>query len=397
MENITINEQTLQANSSVELAKKAQELTIDLVKSKHSVYRKEINHWQKGRLLRQSQPPRTYLQQSSYKDAMIDTHLTAVIENRILRIQNKRFVIVDTKGVANPDKSQILAKRWFSKIVRYAMESIFFEYSLIQLLKNGKEIIGVKLIERGHVIPDSGIVVKNVTDDKGLDFTAFPDDLLFVKLHDGHGLLEKAVPMTILKRHSWASWDEFEQIFGIPIRIAKIATSNDKVKNEVADWLESMGKASFAVFPTTAEIEIKENKNTDAYQVFFKKIEAVDSQVSILVNGQTMTVKDGSSKSQAEVHERTEDQITVADLKDCLDWLNDEFLPTLRRLGYPIAENERIGVEKITDPMQRIKTDEIIMRESGYRLTKDYIERVYGTELEEIPKEDRNPQTEKKN
>ncbi|QKX04872.1 DUF935 family protein [Aquimarina sp. TRL1] len=395
MENITINNKAMPGNT-LELAKKAQEITLDLAKVKQSVYRREINHHQRARMMRQSANPKTYLQQEVYKDAMMDSHLTAVIENRILRIQNRRFVITNNKGVTISDKNKIIEKKWFSDLLRYLMESIFFEYSLMQILKEGNEIKAVRNIERANVIPDTGMVVKNITDDKGLDFTAFPDDLLFAKLHQGHGLLEKAVPLTILKRHSWASWDEFEQIFGIPIRIAKISSTNDKVKQEVAQWLEQMGKASHAVFPTTAEIEIKENKNQDAFQVFFKKIEAVDSQVSILINGQTMTVKDGSSKSQAEVHERTEEEITKADLKNCLFWLNDHLVPVLRRLGH-LSEEERIGTETSTDPLERIKTDQILMKSSGFRLTKQYLEITYGAELEEKPKKIKTPQSEKKN
>ncbi|MDB0601088.1 DUF935 family protein [Tenacibaculum maritimum] len=383
---IEINGTLLQESNPVELSKKAQNVVLDLVRQSHSVYRKEINDWQRARMARQSKVnPRTYLQQQMYADAMLDTHLSAVAENRVLRIQNKRFVITDDKGITNPDKSQYISKKWFADCIRYLMESILYEFSLIQLVKEGNEIVGSRSIPRGHVLPDKGLVLKNVYDEKGLDITAFPDDLLFAKLYDGYGLLEKAAPLTILKRHSWASWDEFEQVFGMPIRIAKLGSMNDDIKNEVASWLETMGTASYGVFPQFADIEIKEANNRDAFNVFFKKIEAVDSQNSILLNGQTMTVQDGSSHSQATVHQKTEGEITEADLKGCLYWANDVLLPAMRRIGYPIAENESIGVERVTNPIEKIITDEKLMQ-NGYRLSDAYIERVYGVELAEAPK-----------
>ncbi len=392
---LEINGTLLEESNPVQLSQKAQSLVLDLVRQSHSVYRKEISHYQRARMARLSKEnPRTNLQQAVYKDAMLDTHLSAVAENRILRVQNKRFVIIDDKGITNPDKSQFIAKKWFSDTIRYVMESVLYEYSLIQLVKDKGEITGVNNVPREHVIPNKAIVVKNVYDDKGLDITAFPDDLLFAKLYNGYGLLEKAVPLTILKRHSWASWDEFEQVFGMPIRIAKLGTMSDKVKNEVASWLESMGTASYGVFPQFADIEIKEANNRDAFNVFFKKIEAVDTQNSILVNGQTMTVQDGSSHSQATVHQKTEGEITEADLKNVLFWINDTLVPAMRRIGYPISENERIGVERVTNPVEKMKTDEKLMQ-NGYRLSKDYIERVYGVELEETP--DNTEDNEKKN
>ena len=55
-----------------------------------------------------------------------------------------------------------------------------------------------------------------------------------------------------------------------------------------------------------------------------------------LVLGQTMTTEDGSSRSQAEVHERTQEDIFDADGKYVLDVLNYEFTKVLNQLfGLP--------------------------------------------------------------
>lgn len=394
----------LSAKNNLELAAKSKKIVLDLVKQQHSVYRQEISNWQMARLERGNPTmPYTYLLQELYKDVMLDTHLTAVTENRILRISNKRFVIKDKKGVADYERSEFLNQKWFSQAIRYAMESIFFEYSLILFKKDmSGKINQVVKIPRAHINPDKGLVVKEVYDTTGLPYNEFPNDLLFAKLYDGFGLLEKAAPLTILKRHSWASWDEFEQIFGMPIRIAKLGTMSEEVKTEVSGWLKSMGTASYGVFPNFADIEIKEANNRDAFNVFMKKIETVDSQLSILVNGQTMTTQDGSSRSQAEVHERTEDEITAADLKEIINWINDDLLPLLKNAGYDIKDGEHIGVETISDPQEKIKIDVQIMNSSGYKLTKEYLEKTYGVELEDIqqpndPKQDpKQKQAEKK-
>ncbi len=389
---VELTQTNLASKSHVELARKADSMVLDLVKQSHSVYRREINDWQQARMTRESiDNPRTHMLQRLYKDAMLDTHLSAMVESRILRIQNKRWVITDEAGVSNPDKTDLITRKWFGDVVRLVMESIMYEYSLIHLYKEDGEIKAVRNVPRGHVLPEPQLVIKHVYDTTGLDYTAFPDDLLFAKMYDGRGLLEKAAPLCILKRHSWASWDEFEQIFGMPIRIAKIGSTSDKVKDEVASWLDQMGTASYGVFPQFAEIDIKESNNRDAFNVFMKKIETVDAQNSILINGQTMTSMDGSSYSQAEVHQKTQDEISEADLKNVLYWLNDTLLPVMRRMGYKIADNERIGVERVTDPVQKIKTDAILMQ-NGYRLSDDYVERTYGVELDttnsEPPKKD---------
>lgn len=389
----------LKAKNSVEMARKSQKLMLDFVRQQHSVYRKELDHWKVARMERgNTEAPYTYLLQELYKDVMIDSHLTAIVENRILRILNKRFVLQDEKGVADYERSAFLDKRWFTDAVRYAMESNFYEYSLIHFEKdtNG-EILKCRLVPREHVNPDKGLVLKAVYDTEGLKYYDFPYDLAFASLQDGYGLLEKAAPLTVLKRHSWASWDEFEQIFGMPIRIAKLGTLSEGVKDEVASWLKTMGTASYGVFPQFADIEIKESNNRDAFQVFMRKIETVNSELSILINGQTMTTSDGSSRSQAEVHERTEDEITEADLKNVVNWLNDVVVPLLKFSGYDIKDNERIGVELVTDPKEKMHIDEKIMMHSGFKLSKDYLEKTYGVELEEVPEPPTKPKSEDDN
>jgi hypothetical protein len=97
-----------------------------------------------------------------------------------------------------------------------------------------------------------------------------------------------------------------------------------------------------------------------------------------------MTTENGSSRSQAEVHERTQDEITNADLRNVVNWLNDNLVPLLRNCGYDIGPDEWIGVEQVTDPEQKIKIDAELMR-NGYKLKKEYLEKTYGVELEDAP------------
>lgn len=366
-----------------DLSSKAERVVLDLVKNSYSAYRRELDNWKVARMERLNvHDPYTNLLQDMYKDVMLDSHLTAICQHRILRVLNHDYVILDSKGVADYDRSDFIQKKWFTDLLNYAMQSIFFEYSCM-LLKGEKEIEGVEIIPREHIHVERKEILRQVYDRRGLPIDKFPKDFLFAKLYDGIGLLEKAAPLTVLKRHSWSSWDEFEQIFGMPIRIAKLGSMSSKVKDEVAGWLEKMGTASYGIFPEFADIEIKESNNRDAFNVFFKKIETVDAQLSVLINGQTMTTSDGSSRSQAEIHEHTQDEITRADQKYLLNWINDELVPVLRMRGYPINENERIGIEEVTDPHERMKIDEKLMQ-NGYKLTKEYIESTYGVELDVV-------------
>lgn len=358
---------------------------VDVIRRQKRIWRKELNDWQVARQRRHSlDNPSNYYLQEVNDDAMMDGHLIAVTGNRTLRTTNKNFIFaIDGKKDDNLTK-YIEAKQWFETAIEQAHISTY-RGGICLFIKQyiDGEIVELEPIPYGLYLPEKRIIINDFVG-KGIDITKFDDVLLHTQLYDHIGLLEKAFPYTCLKRHSWGSWDEFEELFGIPIRIAKIASQSESVKNEVAGWLEEMGSAPYGVFPIGTEIEIKENTKGDAFNVFFQKIKALDSELSKLIVHQTMTTENGSSKAQGGVHENTLNELVKADEKKLLSWLNDVLVPAMRKLGYNIPENARIIVEQTKDPSQQIKIDGVIMQ-AGYVLTKNYIEEVYGVEIESMP------------
>ncbi|GAA5096848.1 hypothetical protein GCM10023210_31170 [Chryseobacterium ginsengisoli] len=358
---------------------------VDMIRRQKRIWRKEINDWQSARILRNSVdfPNNFYLQEVN-DDAMMDPHLIAVTGNRTLRTTNKNFIFAIDGKKDDERTKYIEAKQWFEYALKYA-HTTYYRGGICLFINGFKdgEITSIKHIPFGLYLPEQQMIINDFVG-MGIDITKFDDILLHTQLSDEIGLLEKAFPYTCLKRHSWGSWDEFEELFGIPIRIAKVASQSETVKNEVAGWLEEMGSASYGVFPTGTEIEIKENTKGDAFNVFFQKIKALDAELSKLIVHQTMTTDNGSSKAQGSVHENTLNEIVKADEKDILGWLNDVLVPAMRKLGYKIPENSKIIVEQTKDPSEQIKIDGVLMS-NGYVLKQTYIEEVYGVEIESMP------------
>jgi hypothetical protein len=366
--------------------KKVTDLMVDIVKRQRLLWRKEINDWQTARYARYSVDyPKNYLMQELFEDIMLDGHLTGITENRTLRTTNKNYIFT-VDGIKDDKLSELISgKQWFEDVLQHAHESTYYGGSVLWVSEFKKgDIKKVELIPRGQVIPEKRVLLYDITSDKGIDFTDIKDVLWYAQFYNPVGLLEKAAVYTILKRHSWGSWDEFEELFGIPIRIAKIASSSETVKNEVAGWLEEMGSAPYGVFPLGTDVEIVENTKSDSFNVFFKKIEALDKELSKLVLHQTMTTENGSSKAQGSVHENTLGEVVYSDEKKMIAFLNDVLVPAMRLLGYGISENARIIVEKTKDPNQQIKIDEVFIK-GNYILKKEYIEQTYGTEIESMP------------
>lgn len=371
---------------------KVTQYMVDLIRRNKTIWRKEINDWQRARMLRRSQEnPQNYLLQEVYDDTMMDGQLTGITENRTFRTTNKDFIFVDKEGKKDDTCTEFIKeKTWFEDFIKYTHESVYYGTSLIWIKEFDKgEIKSVERIEKGNVIPEKGIIVGDVHHDKGLYYHNFPELLMEVQMYDQYGILEKATPYTILKRHSWGSWDEFEELFGVPIRIAKIASQSEQVKTEVAGWLEDMGSASYAVVPLGTEIDIKENSKGDAFNVFFQKIKACREELSMLVLHQTMTTENGGSKAQGTVHENTLNELVYADEKKILSILNNKLIPVMKAHGYSIPEGYKISVAQTKDPIEQIGIDSVFLN-AGYILPASYISEVYGTEIEQMPSANEN-------
>lgn len=366
---------------------KVTKFLVDQIKRSRQLWRKEINHWQAARLSRYNvEMPRTYLLQEVYDDIMLDGHLTGITENRTLRTTNKDFIFVNPEGKKDDNCTKYIKDEpWFEKVLEEIHKSTYRGYSLLWFkdYKKGK-INEVELIDRRLVVPELGMLLSEFELNKGLPYKDYFPDLLYCQMYDSVGLLEKAAPYTILKRHSWGSWDEFEELFGIPIRIAKVASQSDSVKKEVAGWLEEMGSAPYGVFPIGTEIEIKENTKADAFNVFYQKIKALDAELSKLVLHQTMTTENGASKAQGNVHENTLGELIFGDEKKILSILNHQLVPAMRAIGYNIPEGYKIAVSQTKDPNDQIKIDEVLMK-NGIVLKKSYLEETYGAEIESMP------------
>jgi len=362
-------------------------IIMDWFKTLQSLYRKELDDWKTARETRRHPwNPYTYALQQLYQDSMLDNMLFRQINNRILRVSNKQFLLKDKNAVIDEERSKFIRKRWFRNMVQQAIYSKFFGYSMVYINRwEPGNIISTMKIDREHVIPERGVLLKNYTNYyDGLIYGEYPNFLIYMQLEDDAvGMLERIAPLTILKRHSWASWDEFEQIFGLPLRIAKTANQSQKHMDDLAGWMESMGQSCYAVLQMGDEIDIKENKQPDSFRVFNEKRKAVNEEIAIAVNGQTMTSLPGSSRAQSETHERTQEEITDEDITDIGDWFNTDFIKVMRNLGYDIPEgyyldivaNSQLSIEN------RTKTDEAVSR-MGFSLDPDYIEKTYNVILD---------------
>lgn len=280
-----------------------------------------------------------------YTDVDVDLHLTGCVSQRSGFILNKGFKIINAQGDENPELTEIFEAPWFKEWMRLSLESIYYGHSLIELGDiievDGKPAFSsIRLIPRTHVIPEYGVIVKNENEtwQNGFDYrnseladwcteAGGPRDL---------GLYLKCAQQTIPKKNMCTFWDMFGEIFGMPLRIATTTSRDPREQGKVEKMLQGMGAAAWALFPEGTNIEIKESTRGDAFNVYDKRIDRCNSELSKGVLSVTMTMDSGASLSQSRVHQDMLDNLIGKDADFVKDLVNWQLIPKMIKHGFPL-------------------------------------------------------------
>lgn len=166
------------------------------------------------------------------------------------------------------------------------------------------------------------------------------------------GLARLVAVAYMCKAFSLKDWMRYAELFGMPMRIGRygpgakpddIAVLRRAVSQLAAD--------AAAILPKDMLIDFQEIANsTGGAELFEKLAEWLDKQISKAVLGQTMTTDDGSSQSQATVHNDVRLDILKADAKQLAATLNRYLVRMFVDLNYGPQENYPRIVLQVTEP-----------------------------------------------
>lgn len=193
-----------------------------------------------------------------------------------------------------------------------------------------------------------------------------------------------------------AFWDTFGEIFGMPMRIARTTSRDQKEIDRLDKMLREAGTALSMVAGMETEIEFVESGKGDAFNVYDKRIDRANSELSKLIIGQTMTIEDGSSLSQSETHLEVFQNLVESDCDMLRDIVNNQLIPRMVRHGFPV-KGLRFDWDYSIDytPEQQKAYEEMVLQH--YKVKPQYFEEKYGIPCEEKePKEEPDPTDPKK-
>lgn len=139
-----------------------------------------------------------------------------------------------------------------------------------------------------------------------------------------NGLARLAATMYMLKGYTLKDWWAFAELFGMPIRVGKYGSNATEGEIEtLVNAIANIASDAGAAIPESMQLEFIESaKATGGDSLYQKMADWADAQISKGILGQTMTADNGSSRSQAEVHNDVRGDIQQDDARQLENTLN---------------------------------------------------------------------------
>lgn len=308
-----------------------------------------------------------------YENILTDGVLGDAIDKRIRAVTGADLTFQLEDGTEVPEIITFIDTDEFEYLLEEIVKAVFWEFSLIEPTfdENGMHVYSVP---RKHIRPDTKTIAINETDPEGQIDYAKLDVLEVISRKQKHGLLLRACPYAILKRGGIGDWAQMVEIFGMPQRIGKYSVHDPEARKALEQAFNSQGGAATLIVPKETDVETTANSGTGGGNLYKDFIATLDEQLLITILSQTMTTKDGSSRSQSETHKEVEEEVNKQDLRFVQRILNHKFLPILERRGYPVKGGSFV----FPKVLENLTVQEIISLSGVLAIPAYYVQERYG-------------------
>ena len=291
--------------------------------------------------------PKLYPYYNLVKDMLLDAHTTSQIKNRKLKTLSANFSIKKANGETYTElTSQLQKSVWFGDIIGHILDSEYFGYTLIELNRQVAPAgsneapfsdVEVALVPRQNVIPQKGIILKDYTDDKGLDYLNASEYGTWLLDFGGVGelgLINKAIPHILFSRFAQSCWSELCEIYGIPPRVMKTNTRDRQALNRAEKMMTDMGAAAWFIIDETEQFEWATSGVPSTGEVYDGLIKLCRDNISLLISGAIIgqDTKYGSKGKEVSSQDMLQ-ALVDADQTMVEQYMNDKVLPALYAIG----------------------------------------------------------------
>jgi len=298
----------------------------------------DIEDWRKAlRLADSISLPRRYKLIDLYENISLDALLTSQIELRTQKTLGCPFVLKNKNGEINDEITTLVKNsQWFYEVTRRILESNLYGHTLLEFTTDKASDLIVTTINRKHVVPEKGLLLKNPQDTKGIDYRAtreYGTWVLEFGENDNYGILNKAVPHVLFKKFAQSCWSELCEIYGIPPRYVKTNTQDPTMLDRAEQMMRDMGSSAWFVIDENEEFGFANNANTNG-DVYANLMSLCSNELSLLITGAVLgqDTKNGN-RSKEQVSLGLFDSIVASDKRFVETSFNEQVLKALYKIG----------------------------------------------------------------
>lgn len=338
--------------------------------------------------------------QRLYIDTVNNGHVFACMERRKDLTLLRKWEFVNSKGKIDQATTDLFTeningksqnKEWFNYFLNYALDSIFYGYSLIALGDIVDESFpNINLIKRWNVSPDRLNVTNFTYSISGALFLEEPykNWHVYVKTYNdigtsksGYGLLYKVGLYEIFLRNLLGFNGDFVELYSQPYRVGKTTKIDEKERAELATAIQQMGSAGWALIDPDDSIEFLETAlGGTGYQGYDNLEQRLEKKISKIILGHADAMDSipgqlgNTSGKKSPVDRALEDKQTK-DGSFISNVVNNGLLTNMRALGFNIPDDTKAILKNDAEILETTNTliDQAVkMQSAGLQMDAEY-------------------------
>lgn len=340
--------------------------------------------------------PWSYRQSSWYRlfdifaNVVEDPHVGGLLDTMEGFLSRHSFMVTGKDGDRLPDVEKMFKSKWFDDFMKIVLNSDLYGLALVQLGpfdRLNQKFTVVREANRKHVRPDLGGFSNDqfntsTLGEDGKSWNVEPYKTWTIPIYNNNlGRLNRCVRWYIYKTDVQRFWTIYNRKYGTPPVIAKTDTKGGKFKqfrNAVAGWLNN----SYLIIDKEDEVNIGSQGSTSSADLFEKFIRLADEQMSKGLLSSTMTMDNGSSRSQSEVHERVAESVVLRITKMIEHLTNDELIPRMRKIGFMLPPDIRFSFDR-SEKLTLLELADVVSKLSsaGYEFDEEELTDRFGLSI----------------
>jgi phage gp29-like protein len=301
--------------------------------------------------------PQRVRMQRMFLDTELNGHVTGVVDMRKDLTLLRGFKLMKGKEESKALTEEFQEYTWFGDFMGYALDAMFYGYSLISLGDIVESNFNdVSVVRRWNVSPDREHVTSLIYMLDGKKWT--DEDVrpwhVYVKTPSttgvgkcGYGLFYKIAILEIFLRNVMGYNADFVELYAQPYRVGKTHKTTETERAEFEQALKNMGSAGYAITDPTDEIAFLETALGGTGWKGYENLEMrCQKLISKIVLGHADGIdstpgKLGSGEGKDNPVEKALRAKQVKDGKFLAPIINNELLPRMRDQGFRIPEDYR--------------------------------------------------------